>query len=58
MHVQRLVSLEGYFLDGEEACAVAREPVYKVHKLEAIQAETKYTDNRIIVRLADRHQMK
>ena len=56
--MQKLVNFEGYYLEGEEACAVPKEPVYKAHKVENIQAETKYTENRIMVRLADRYQIK
>lgn len=56
--VQRFVNFDGYYLDGEDACAVPKEPVYKVHKADSMQAETKFTESRIIMRLADRNQIK
>lgn len=56
--LQRLVNFEGYYLDGEEAASVAREPVYQSHKLESLEAEAKYTDNRTMVRLTGRYQIK
>ena len=52
------MEFDGYYLDGENASAVPKEPMYKVHKVESLQAETKYTENRILIRLADRHQVK
>ena len=56
--LQKLVDFDGYYLHGEDAFAVPKEPVYKAHKIESIQAETKYTENRILIRLADRYLIK
>lgn len=56
--LQRVVNFEGYYLDGEEASSVPREPVYQSHKLDSLEAEAKYTDNRTMVRLTGRYQIK
>ena len=56
--IQRVVNFEGYYLDGEEASSVPREPVYQSHKLDSLEAEAKYTDNRTMVRLTGRYQIK
>ncbi len=58
MGLQRLVSFEGYYLDGEEASSVPEEPGYQSHKLASLEAEAKYTDNRTMVRLTARYQIK
>jgi hypothetical protein len=56
--LQRVVNFEGYYLDGEEASSVPREPVYQSHKLDSLEAESKYTDNRTMVRLTGRYHIK
>ena len=56
--LQRLVNFEGYFLDGESASSVPAEPVYQLHKLDSLEAEAKYTEDRIMTRLTSRYQIK
>ena len=56
--LQRVVDFEGYYLDGEEATSVPKEPVYQSQKLDSLEAETKYTDNRTMIRLAGSYQIK
>lgn len=53
-----MVDFEGYYLDGEEATSVPKEPVYQSQKLDSLEAETKYTDNRTMIRLAGSYQIK
>ncbi|KAL0024070.1 hypothetical protein WJX79_002966 [Trebouxia sp. C0005] len=56
--LQRVVNFEGYYLDGEQASSVPQEAVYQSHKLDSLEAEAKYTDNRTMVRLTGRYQIK
>ena len=56
--MQRLVNFEGYYLDGEAASSLPAEPEYKTHKVDSLEAEAKYTENRIMVRLTSRYQIK
>ena len=56
--LQRVVNFEGYYLDGEEASSMPGEAVYQSHKLDSLEAESKYTDNRTMVRLTGRYQIK
>ena len=55
--VQGLVNFEGYYLDGEDVYA-PREAVYQGLKLEDLEAEAKHTQNRTMVRLTSRYQIK
>lgn len=55
--VQGLVNFEGYYLDGEDVYA-PKEPVYQGLKLEDLEAEAKHTQNRTMVRLTSRYQIK
>lgn len=55
--IQRLVNFEGYYLDGADAHS-PKEPVYQTHRVEDLEAEAKYTENRTMVRLSTRLQIK
>lgn len=55
--VQGLVNFEGYYLDGEDVYS-PREPVYQAHKVADLEAEAKYTENRTMIRLTARYQIK
>ena len=55
--VQGLVNFEGYYLDGEDVYA-PKEATYQGFKLEDLEAEAKHTQNRTMVRLTSRFQIK
>ena len=55
--LQGLVNFEGYYLEGEDAHS-PREPAYQTHKVDELEAEAKYTENRTIIRLASRYRIK
>ena len=56
-YVQGLVNFEGYYLDGEDVYSL-REPVYQPHKVADLEAEAKYTENRTMIRLTARYQIR
>lgn len=55
--MQGLVNFEGYYLDGEDVYA-PKEATYQAFKLEDLEAEAKHTQNRTMVRLTSRFQIK
>ena len=55
--MQRVVNFEGYYLEGEDVFS-PREPAYQTLKLEEVEAECKHTENRTIIRLTARYNIK
>lgn len=57
--LQNLIDMDGYCLESEPCLACsAPEVSYSQVKLSAVKAETKYTDNRILLRLIGTHSLQ